>query len=73
MFRNKLHKYFSSLRIRGTSLLTGLCICELRNGRKLKYENKPFFVFILILRRVLFYICFCLIQFELTAVGMNST
>ena len=31
-----------------------LCIGELRNGRKFKCENKPFIVFILILRRVLF-------------------
>ena len=50
----KLHKYFSSSLIRGTSLLTCSYIGELRDGRKLKCENKPFIVFILILRRVLF-------------------
>ena len=50
----KLHKYFRSLLIKDTSLLTCLCIGELRNGRKFKCENKPFIVFILILRRVLF-------------------
>ena len=42
----KLHKYFSSLLIRGTSLLICLYIGELRNGRKFKCENKPFIVFI---------------------------
>ena len=49
----KLHKYFSSLRVRGTSLLTCSYIGELRNGRKFKCENEPFFVFILTLRKVL--------------------
>ena len=50
----KLHKYFSSLLAKGTSLLTCLYIGELRNGQKFKRENKPFIVFILILRRILF-------------------
>ena len=52
----KLHKYLSYLWVRGTSLLTCSYIGELRNGRTFKCENKPFNVFILILRRVLFYI-----------------
>ena len=43
-----LHKYFSSLLMRGTY------IGELRNDRKFKCENKPFIVFLLIFRRVLF-------------------
>ena len=66
----KLHKYFSALLIRGTFLLICSYIVKLRNGRKFKCENRPFLVFILIPRRV------CLsffIQFEFTAVGMNST
>ena len=50
----KLHKYFSSLQVRGTSLLTCSYIGELRNGRKFKRENKPFIISILFLRRVLF-------------------
>ena len=50
----KLHKYFSSFLIRGTSLLTYSYIGELRNGRKFKCGNKPFIVFILILRRFRF-------------------
>ena len=50
----KLHKYFRSLLIKDTSLLTCQYIGELPNGRKFKCENKPFIVFILILRRVLF-------------------
>ena len=50
----KVHKHFSSLRVRDTSLLIGLYIGELRNGRKFKCENGPFIVFILILRGVLF-------------------
>ena len=70
----KLLKYFSSLRVRGTSLFTCSYTGEPCNGRKFKcYENKPFIVFILVLRRALFYICFFKIQFEVTAVGMNST
>ena len=48
----KLHKYFSSLLIRGTSLLTCSYIGELRNGWKFKYENKLFIIFILVVRRV---------------------
>ena len=36
------------------SLLTCSNTGELRNGLKFKSENKPFIVFILILRRVLF-------------------
>ena len=48
----KLHKYFSSLLIKYTSLSTCLYIGELRNGRKFEFGNKPFFIFILILRRV---------------------
>ena len=66
--RNSIHiyipKYFMasrnycinihSLRVRGTSLLTCSYIGELRNGRKFKREHKPFIVFVLILRRVLF-------------------
>ena len=47
----KLHKYFRSLLIKGTSLLACLYIGELRNGRKFKCENKPFVVFILILSK----------------------
>ena len=47
-------KYFRSLLIKDTSLLTCSYIGELRNGRKFKCENKLFIVFILILRRVLF-------------------
>ena len=49
----KLHKYFSSL-INYTSLLTCSYIGELRNGRKVKCEIKPFIAFILVLTRVLF-------------------
>ena len=46
----KLHKYFCSLRVRGTSLLTTCSyIGELNNRRKLKCEDEPFIVFILIL------------------------
>ena len=37
-----LHKYFRSLLIKDTSLLTCLYIGELHNGRKFKCENKPF-------------------------------
>ena len=57
-------KYFMAVRnyinilvlllLRGTSLLTCSYIGELRNGRKFKCENKPFIVFILILKRVVF-------------------
>ena len=55
LWRSELHnKYFSSLWVRGTSLLTCSYIGEVRNGREFKCENKPFIVFILILRRVLF-------------------
>ena len=50
----KLHTYFRSLVVNGTSLLTRSYIGELRNGRKFKCENKPFIIFILILKRVLF-------------------
>ena len=50
----KFHNYFSSLLIRGMSLLTCSYIGELRNDWKLKCEKKPFVVFILVLRRVLF-------------------
>ena len=51
----KLHKYFSSLLTRGKCLLTCSYTGELRNGRKFKCDNKPFFiVIVLILRRVLF-------------------
>ena len=56
----KLHKYFSSLRVRGTSLLTCSYIGELRNGRKFKCKNELFIVLFLILRRVLSYILFYL-------------
>ena len=42
----KLHNCFSSLLIRGTSLLSCSCIVDLRNGRKFKCESKPFIVFI---------------------------
>ena len=52
----KLHKYLSSLLIKYTSLLTCSCIGELSNDRKFKCENKLFNVFILILKRILFYI-----------------
>ena len=62
-----ISKYFMAVRncintlvlylIRGTSLLTcsyiGKLLC---NGRKFKCENKPFIVFILILKRASFYI-----------------
>ena len=44
----KLHK-FRSLLIKDTPLLTWSYIGVLRNGRKLKCENKPFIIFILIL------------------------
>ena len=50
----KLHKCFSSFVIEGTSLLSCSYIGELRNGRKFKFENKLFVVFILTLRRILF-------------------
>ena len=50
----KLHKYFSFLLIRGTSLLTSSYIGEIRNGRKFKCEKKPFIAFTLSLRRVSF-------------------
>ena len=46
----KLHKYFRSLLIKDTTLLTCKYIGELRNGRKFKCENKPFIVSILNLR-----------------------
>ena len=69
----KLHKYCNYLRVRGTSALICLYIGELRNGRKSKWENKPLIVFILILRRACFLYLFFLIQFDLTAVGVNST
>ena len=49
-----VRNYFSSLLIRGTSLLTCSYIGELQNGRKLKCENEPLIVFILTLRSVLF-------------------
>ena len=52
--RQKLHKYLSSLLIKGTSLLTYSYIGKLGNDRKFECENKPFIVFILALRRVLF-------------------
>ena len=42
----KLHTYFSSLRVRGTSLLICSYIGELCNGRKFRCEIKPFIVFI---------------------------
>ena len=45
---------FRSLLIKDTSLLTCSYIGELRHGRKFRCENKPFIIFILILRRVLF-------------------
>ena len=48
----KMHKYFRSLLIKDTSLLTCRYIGELRNDRKFECENKLFIVFILILRRV---------------------
>ena len=54
-------------------MLTFLYIGELRNGRKLKCDNKPPIVFILILKRVLFRFDFLKIQSELMAVRMNST
>ena len=69
----KLHEYFSSLRVRGTSLLTCSHSGELRNGRKFKCENKSFIVFILILGRVCFRFVLFFIHLELTPVGMNST
>ena len=49
----KLHKYFRSLLIRATSLLTCSYIGELQNVRKFKCENKSI-LFILVLRTVLF-------------------
>ena len=66
-----MHKCFSSLLIRGKFLLTCSYIGELRNGRKFKCENKPFIVFILILRGFGFRFDFVKIQYELTAVEMN--
>ena len=48
-----LYKNFRSLLIKDTSLLTCEYVGELRNGRKLKCENKPFIVLNIILRRVL--------------------
>ena len=65
----KLHKYFCSLLVRGTSLLTCSYIGELRNERKLKCENEPFNVLILILRRVLSYICFLKLSSNLQPLG----
>ena len=56
-----------------TSLSTWSYIGELRNGRKFKCENKPFIVFISILKIFLFQICFFLFEFELIVVGMTST
>ena len=50
----KLHKYSSSLRVRGASLLTCSFVGELSNSREIKCENKPFIVIILILKRLLF-------------------
>ena len=50
----KLHKYFRSLLIKDTSLLTCSYNGELRYDRKFKCEIIPFTIFILILRRVLF-------------------
>ena len=47
----KLHKYFCSTRIRGTSLLTCSYIGEVRSGRKFECENE---VFILLVLRMLF-------------------
>ena len=55
-----------------TSMLTCLYIGEVRNGRKFKCENEPFTVFIFILEEFCLRFEFILIQFELTAVGMNS-
>ena len=52
----KLHKYFSSSLIRDKSLLACSYIGEERNVRKFTYKNKPSIVFVLILRKVLFYI-----------------
>ena len=59
-----ISKYFKAVRnyinilvlylIRGTSLMSCSYIGELCNGEKFKCENKPFIVFILILKRVLF-------------------
>ena len=43
----KLHKYFCSSRIRGTSLLTCSYIGEVRNGRKFKCENEVFILLVL--------------------------
>ena len=40
----KLPKYFSSLLIKGTSLLTCSYIGELRFDRKFRFGNKPFFI-----------------------------
>ena len=68
----KLHKYFCSLRVRGTSLLTCSYIGELRNGPKFKCKNEAFTVLIFIRNRVLFQICFFLIQFNFTAVGWDE-
>ena len=50
----KLHKYFSPLLVKYTSLLTCSYVGELRNGRKFKCDSEPFIVFIFILRRVSF-------------------
>ena len=50
----KLHTYFSSLLFKMYVSVDLFYIGELRNGRKFKCKNKPFTIFILILRRVLF-------------------
>ena len=65
----KLHKYFSSLSIRGTSLLTCLYIGDLRNGQKFKREKKLFIVFILILKRVSFRFFFFFFNSNLQPLG----
>ena len=48
---HKLRKYFTSVLIKDTSLLTCSYTGELRNDRKFKSENKPFIAFILVLKK----------------------
>ena len=46
-----LRKYFTSILNKDKSLLACSYIGKLRNGRKIECDNKPFIVFILILKR----------------------
>ena len=64
-------KYFCYLRVtvEVSPLLTCSYIGELRNGRKIKCENRPFIVFIFIFRRVLYSICLKKTQLNLQPLG----